>query len=254
MGLGLFDRLHQVHRRWRIRFKSEVPTIRYILNADLAGTTMVDVGARYGTHSFYMSRKAGPDGQVFAFEPQPELGRHLLDLREAFHLDNLEIVNKGLSTQAGEMILRRVEPGSGGASFEHGADGGLEEVRVQVTTLDECLRDCGAGPVSFIKSDVEGHELEVFQGGREILERDKPALIFECRHNQAADGELFGFLTDLGYDGFFFWVSPKDHRSLLHKGRGRYIHYTEFDQHPYPRPNIQLRNYLFVPSGQPPRY
>lgn len=245
MTLSFAEVLHMRHRFWRCRFKSEAPSIRFILESDFAGGTLIDVGANKGVFSYYMSRAAGPVGTVHAFEAQPELGPHLESVRAAFGLDNLQVVSKGLSSGPGSMTMRRDRAGSGTASFHHGA-GDLEEIEIPVTTLDDYLGEVGRPPVRFIKCDVEGHELEVFRGATETLRRDGPQLLFECHHSQAEDGRLFGFLTGLGYDGAFFHVDPADHRSLLHTSRGRYVHFSDFGRYPYARPGVRHRNYVFA--------
>jgi hypothetical protein len=225
MKLSFAETLHMRHRFWRCRFKSEAPSIRFILDSDFAGGTLLDVGANKGVFSYYMSRAAGPAGTVYAFEAQPELGPHL----------------------EGETA------GSGMASFHHGGEGAvdLEEIEIPVTTLDEYLGEVGRPPVRFIKCDVEGHELEVFRGAEETLRRDGPQLLFECHHAEAEDGRLFDFLTGLGYDGTFFHVDPADHRSLLRRTRGRYVHFSEFGRYPYARPAVRHRNYLFARDLRP---
>jgi len=233
------------HRFWRCRFKSEAPSIRFLLEADLAGGTLVDIGANKGVFCYYMSRAAGPSGTVYAFEAQPELGPHLEAVRETFGLENLRIVNKGLSSAPGTMTMRRNKVGSGTASFHYQGAGNPESIEIPVTTLDDYLGGVGGPPVRFVKCDVEGHELEVFRGAVQTLRRDAPALLFECHHAQAEDGRLFDFLTGLGYDGVFFHVDPDDHRSLLHKTRGQYVHFSEFARYAYARPAIRHRNYIF---------
>lgn len=245
MTLSFAESLHMRHRFWRCRFKSEAPSIRFILESDFSGGTLLDIGANKGVFSYYMSRAAGPAGTVHAFEAQPELGPHLRAVRATFRLDNLRILNEGLSSAPGRMTLRRDAAGSGTASFHHGV-GDLEELDIPVTTVDDYLAGVGRPPVRFIKCDVEGHELQVFRGAEKTLRRDGPQLLFECHHSEARDGRLFEFLTGLGYDGVFFHVAPDDHRSLLHRTRGRYLHFSEFGRHPYARPGIRHRNYVFA--------
>ncbi|MDX1563107.1 MAG: FkbM family methyltransferase, partial [Gammaproteobacteria bacterium] len=212
------------YRCWRYRFKSEVPSISFVVSADLAGKTLLDIGANRGIYSIYMSRAAGTNGRVIAFEPQPELRDHLEVVKRQFALDNLTIENIGLSEQAGELTLRRPAAGAGGASFHIDAAAGWEEFEVPVERLDDYVARTGLGPVHFIKCDVESHELAVFRGGEATLRRDLPALIFECNHEIATDGAMFDYLFELGYDGYFYFVTPKDHRSFWHKNRGRYVH------------------------------
>jgi FkbM family methyltransferase len=252
MPLTLFQKLHMVHRCWRLRFKSEVPSIRYVRNADLAAGTLLDIGANKGVFSIYMSKAAGRSGELLAFEAQPELGDHLRAVKQGFGLDNMVIVNQGLSSEPGVLTMRRTEAGSGMASFHNDPAEGLDAIDIPVITLDDYVEEHSTGPVRFIKCDVEGHELDVFRGGERLLLRDMPTLLFECHDSEVEKGDLFGYLTGLGYDGFFFHVSPTDHRSLFHKGRGRFIHHSEHADFDHVHPQVKHRNYVFVQKGRQP--
>lgn len=252
MQLSTIDKLHMVHRCWRLRFKSQVPSIRYIRQADLAGGTLLDIGANRGVYSIYLSRAAGPEGRVVAFEAQPELGEHLKAVRDSFRLNNLTIVNKGLSSRNGELLMRRSGPGSGMAGFHHWAEDGVDEINVPVITLDDYAAANTMDPVRFIKCSVEGHEFDVFRGAQRLLKRDKPALLFNCRDFEARKGELFRLLTDLGYDGYFFYVSRADHNSLRRKGHCQLVPYDQQAAYPHLHSSAQHRDYVFVPTGQQP--
>ena len=252
MPLTPYQKLHMVHRCWRLRFKSEVPSIQYVRSAPLSGTTVLDIGANKGAFSIYMSRAVGPQGKLIAFEAQPELGRHLEAVKQSFKLDNMMIVNKGLSSGSGILTMRRSEAGSGMASFHSAASAGLQELDIPVVRLDDYVHEHALGPVRFIKCDVEGHELEVFKGGERLLRRDRPTILFECHESEAERGDLFRFLTGLGYDGYFFHVSRADHKSLFHKGRGQFIPYDQQASYPHVHPSVKHRNYLFVKRGARP--
>lgn len=60
-----------------------------------------------------------------------------------------------------------------------------------------------------------------------------PTLLFECHHEEAKKGEIFSFLAELGYTGFFMI-------------NGKKIHYKKFDQYPYRLPTDNHRNYIFT--------
>ncbi len=240
------------YRCWRYRFKSEVPSISFVRNAALDGRTLLDVGANRGIYSIYMSRAAGPSGRVVAFEPQPELRDHLVRIRERFRLGNLGIENIGLSSAPGALLMRRPKAGAGSASFHIDPGMNWEAFEVPVMRLDDYVEREGLGPIHLIKCDVESHELEVFRGGEATLRRYLPALIFECNHEIAGRGEMFEFLFDIGYDGHFYHVSRADHRSWLHKNRGRYIHVSKFADYETNREGLDARNYLFLRRGLDP--
>lgn len=110
-----------------------------------------------------------------------------------------------------------------------------------VTTLDDYFGEKRDRPVKLIKCDVEGHELEVFKGARVILEQDQPVLLFECegRHRSGGIDEVFTYLLELGYEGFF--IDGKQERPL-----------SEFNeqQHQVPGHKPYLNNFLFLPTNR----
>ena len=252
MPLSPWNKLHMLHRCWRLRFKSEVPSIQYVRQSLPQGSTVLDIGANKGVFSIYMSQRVGPSGQLIAFEAQPELGAHLTAVKESFSLSNMVLVNQGLSAAPGVLTMRRSEAGSGMASFHKDASSDLEEIEIPVIRLDDYIDENSIGTVSFIKCDVESHELPVFMGGEALLRRDSPTLLFECHDSEADSGELFGFLDDVGYDGFFFFVSPENHRGWFSKGRGEWVNYRNRSDYPHVHPSVHHRNYVFVKKGHRP--
>lgn len=226
-----------VSRFWRYRRRTEKDSIRFLLDQDLAGSTVLDIGANRGIYTYWMSKKVGEHGRVFSFEPQPELGGFLLDLKKSFKLDNVVIENKGLSDKEGKFDIFRDFVGSGGARLaqkgeELPENSDLHKVEVEVTTLDAFFQGRKPENLSFIKCDVESHELSVFKGGEKLLKKHMPTILFECNHEEAQKGEIFSFLTDMGYKGFFII-------------NGKKIDYKEFDKHPYRKPTESHRNYVF---------
>jgi FkbM family methyltransferase len=198
------------------------------------GKTVLDIGAHRGIYSYWMSKAVGPQGSVFAFEPQPECVAHLKKVKTEFGLTNLEIIPEGLSEDSATMPLWREYPESGSSSMEFSVkakDGDYEAIAVSVTTLDNFFLSKNIHP-ALIKCDVEGHELAVFLGGKNLLEKYHPDILFECHDRQAQEGHVFAFLEDLGYRGYFYELGEK-HTS------------TEFDKVPYFKPTRTYRNYIF---------
>jgi FkbM family methyltransferase len=224
-------------RLWKYRLREDWESIAFMRRQPLTGKTFIDVGANKGIYSYWMSRQTGPTGRVVAFEPQPDLHPHLLDFKRSFRLDNLEIVGKALSNRSGVLPMVRDKPGAVGASLEPeyaASDRRRETIAVEVTTLDEWIVEAKVSNVGFIKCDVEGHELAVFEGGLRLLERERPALLFECHHGEAVQGRLFQHLAERDFRGFFY------------HGR-RIVPYERFAEIPYRKPTIHYRNYMFVP-------
>jgi FkbM family methyltransferase len=243
--MNLSERMRMLLRLWKYRLREERESIAFMRRQPLSGRTVIDVGANKGIYSYWMSRQVGARGRVIAFEPQPDLRPHLDDLKQTFDLANLQIVSKGLSNRPGTMPMRRDKPGSLGASLEpptpeERAWQSTETIDIEVATLDQFCTAEKLADVAFIKCDVEGHELAVFQGGRELLQRQRPTLLFECHHHEAQRGALFAFLADLGYEGFFVQ-------------NGERVPYQKFAERSYRKPTIKHRNYMFAHYEAPAR-
>ena len=238
--MNIAEKIHVLHRAWRYRLREEKKSVEYLLDQNLTDCTVIDIGANKGVYTYWMSKKVGKNGRVISFEPQPELGEFLTDLRRSFKLNNVKIVNKGLSDKSGSFTLTRGKVGSGGAQLK--AEGvkplrATHEVTVDVTTLDDFLQNEAVGDIKFIKCDVEGHELAVFRGAEKAIRQHHPTLLFECHHQAAQEGHLFSYLEHLGYVGFFF---VKDQP----------VSTDEFDQYPYQRASNTHRNYIFIYKKQ----
>lgn len=243
--LPLFEHLHFLHRVWRYRLRSERGELAFMRRCRLVGKTAVDIGAHRGIYSYWMHRAIGPGGRVVAFEPQPEMQQCIEHARHSFHLDRLTLERCGLSSSAGSTRLVRDPRHTGGARLDRSGDAQpganrkpanevLESFDVAVTTLDQYFADYAGPPVAFIKCDVEGHEAAVFEGGRDLLERDRPTLLVEVHDRHVREGSLFRLLAGLGYDAF-----------LLHGSR--LIPMAEYDR---VRPSIAKAylNYVFQPK------
>jgi SAM-dependent methyltransferase len=132
------------------------------------GQTVLDVGANIGYYTLLLSRLVGPQGRVFAFEPNPVA---LAKLREHVELNrarNVEVAAVALGERRGHGLFR-FDPGEAAA-----AGGGPPNF------------GGWSGRVHFLKLDVEGLELEVLRGAGEILHRHRPLCLIEFQAAAAA--------------------------------------------------------------------
>jgi FkbM family methyltransferase len=147
-----------------------------VLRAILApGGTAVDVGANQGFFAFAFSQIAD---RVEAFEPNPDcaaFSRRMLGRRARVH-------GVALSNRAGrrEFVVPVSEEGRvlhlGGALVgDSTTDARTMRFAVDVRTLDSY----GFTDVRVIKVDVEGSEMDVLEGARTTILRDRPVLIVE---------------------------------------------------------------------------
>lgn len=123
--------------------------------------TAVDVGAHVGTWSRLLAKDFE---YVIAFEPYPDFVRCF---RKNVVATNVQLRERAVGDRAGPAKLT-IGPHAPPRIGEHG-------INVYETALDlEDLKN-----VDFIKMDVEGYELAVLRGAREILQRDHPVVRLE---------------------------------------------------------------------------
>lgn len=163
------------------------------------GEIAVDVGANIGFYSYALSKLCA---RVEAFEPNPAC----IAVLEAYGARNIRTHNVGLSSHSGMLDLHT--PVVDGKELAPFATVNVPATNyVSRTVAVRRLDDYGFTPVSFIKIDVEGHELEVIRGATQTLSREKPNLLIEVeqRHLFFPMQVVFDELLKLGYQGYFLY-------------------------------------------------
>ncbi len=124
-----------------------------------------------------------PDATVHAFEPNPENYQNCVDIHSrlsGFFKKNLKLYQYALDASPGTINFYPVVDTNPGASskykFMEGLNGSFldeewnqKEIQVQATTLDIWKSQNNIDKVDIIWIDVQGGELDVFEGGKETL-------------------------------------------------------------------------------------
>lgn len=224
------------------------------------GDTVLDIGASWGLFTHRLSVAVGPSGTVHAFEPGTE---PLASLRTvAARRGNVTVHPVALSDHEGEAELAMpvVSLGPLGTKALHPMatltppshrTAELAGERVAVRRLDDVL--AGAGRVSFIKCDVEGHELATLRGAQELLRRDRPPILIEIeqRHQDGPMDEVLDLLRSLGYDG---WTldGPRPRPLAEFDVQRDQIEQLQPDALYTAATPGYLHNFLFAAAGTPP--
>jgi FkbM family methyltransferase len=169
------------------------------------GQWAVDVGANVGLVTGPLCQLVGSSGVVWAIEPVPRNVERLRQLKEMNVLNCLRIFAGALSSTSGTARLRLpVRRESGWASFTASwHTGGL--IEVGTWPLDELVFATAPDrPVSFLKIDVEGFELEVLRGAERTLMEMRPTVLCEfndivLRDAGSSSGQLLEAFERVGY-------------------------------------------------------
>lgn len=137
----------------------------------------VDVGGHVGLWSRVLTRYFD---KVVAFEPVPALA-------ECFMLNAplAELRQFALGEQEGECHVTVIAENSGNCHVVPRGDISLGSLKVRMTTLDGILPVMITRPIDLLKLDVEGFEVPVLNGGRVTIQRDRPAIVVECKPGNA---------------------------------------------------------------------
>lgn len=147
-----------------------IAIVRALSNPD---SCVLDVGANKGDYSDLMASSLGKSAVIHCFEPSINHEGNLRALRDKY-AGNILYHPFGLSSNEGSKQLYKDKDGSGLASFydrdiNHYSLSLDQKEVVTTTTLDHWFKSSSINRITFLKVDVEGHELEVFRGGAYVL-------------------------------------------------------------------------------------
>ena len=177
------------------------------------GSDSIDVGVYRGVYSYEMSKYSE---KVHSFEPNPIIFKYINKNLKKF-IKNIHLYNFALSNQNKTINLKIPirNSNSNKEIFEEYYEMGratihnennfenYENFEIQTKTIDELSFD---NKISFIKIDVEGHELEVIEGAKNTIKKDKPILLVEIekQYTKKEVAESINFINSLGYKSYFF--------------------------------------------------
>ena len=201
-------------------FESHLNNIFYsLIKAD---TIVVDVGANVGILSVKFAnilkkKQLKDDGIVVGFEPSRRTFEDLnfnVNLNKDQKHVKIDIFNLGVGNKKeikSFYEFRDLEKQHSFSFlkndiFENSEDKDLIKYNVNITSLDSFLLEKYKKPISLIKIDIGGDELDVLKGAINIIKNYSPSLVFEydlkrIEYLKIKDQE-FNFLFDFGYQVF----------------------------------------------------
>ncbi len=190
--------------------------------------TFYDIGANIGYYGLIAGTRY--TATVHSYEPTPE---YITTIKTAAYLNHIEnrltTHEVALSDTVTEATLHKSGSGSSLES-DFNADQELPTTTVQTTTLDTEIAK-GVPTPDFMMIDVEGHELAVLAGGKEMIQKDHPIIFMELCTTLRAIGRQYvnPYYTDtidllerLGYQVFLL----KDSRALEQWDKTKTVDYT----------------------------
>jgi len=163
------------------------------------GMTFYDLGANIGFFSLIAARLVGTQGRVISFEADPEIAARLRENLSRNQFKHAHVEEKAVWSESTTVSFARVDPGTspdrglGHISADPPETG---TITVAAVSLDQFV--AANSPPDFVKCDVEGAEVEVFQGAAKLLSSRHPIVLVEM-HSASNQQALLLKLSSLGY-------------------------------------------------------
>ncbi|GBU08602.1 methyltransferase [Bacteroidales bacterium] len=174
-----------------------------------SGDTFFDIGANVGLFSLLAAPIVGEQGKIYAFEPTPKTFDRLCENIDLNSFKAIKPIQVGLSDSKGKLSFNISTTGfdawNSFAKLENLKGG--QTIDVQTTSLDDFIADNAieTSEIKLIKIDVEGWELNVLKGAKNLLQSiEAPVLMLEFTESNAFSagcycGEIYDFVEDFGY-------------------------------------------------------
>ena len=179
------------------------------------GDSVIDLGANIGWYTAVLSKLVGERGKVYAVEPIPGTFTLLLSVIKKLRLTNVVPFNCAVSDSDGSAVMEIPKHEYGGENYYmarivsgKSSDPSQGKFEVPLRSLDSLLPGQLSEGVTFVKCDVEGHELAVLKGASHFFEKVKPAMMIEvtgtAKIQDAPDNEFYSIMSAYGYVPYWF--------------------------------------------------
>ncbi|MGA2015590.1 MAG: FkbM family methyltransferase [Opitutaceae bacterium] len=203
---------------WRGTHEPEVQAaVERLGNGSIRGWSCWDLGAHFGLYSVALAIRAGPGGQVAAFEPNPRSFARLERHRRMNRLECLRTYQAAASDRTGvQELLTYGDLGSTSTHLPYPGEArgdASAPIAIRTLRLDDLVDSGELRPPQFAKVDVEGHGRRAVEGMRKAIAASRPILMVGFHSGEEEEGVL-GLLRPLGYR----WapiVAPSDPRSMV---------------------------------------
>lgn len=176
----------------------QTKTLRRYLNTRM---TVVDAGANVG---YYTLLAASLGCQVHAFEPSPDIFKHLKKTVESNRIPFISLVEAGLSDERTSARLPVPCPDMQTPSLLDQT--ASEYSTIKLMPLDDYLEANGIECVDLLKMDVEGFEPNIIRGSARSLSSGRIRAIlcelsdYWLRCNESTPTAFYEEICDLGFE------------------------------------------------------
>jgi FkbM family methyltransferase len=195
--------------RVRTLYVKEEGTIEWIRNNVKPGESFLDIGANIGLYTMVAAQCVGPAGVVYAVEPHVVNFQSLLRniLANNFQ-DRVRALSCALHERSAtvEFNYCSLDAGTSMSQLGNTKDGEEQDFAPvacelkQAVAVDDLIASGMMRPPHHVKIDVDGNELLILRGMRNLLSGRAAPRTLQVEINHRYRTALFNFLSELGFE------------------------------------------------------
>jgi len=188
-------------------FRVHEPLLTRLLSMEIKRDMVcIDIGANIGYYALLESKLVGEDGKVIVFEPSPANFKYLSENlnSQSQKFSHTEAHNVAIGSTDGYVnfliqdwsnLCRVIDEPSNNNNDNN-------VIKVPVRRLDSFLKENPLDRLDFIRMDVEGYEVNIYKGMKEIIAKFRPMLLMEVHKIYLGVDGTREFLLELKNDGY----------------------------------------------------
>lgn len=180
----------------------EPQTTKLLLHFSKNARNVIIAGAYFGDQAIPVAHNIKGGGVCHTFEPNKNNSDLIIENAKLNGLSNVLINNLALWNKSNEKL---VFEGEDALASTITASEATENV-LHTITIDDYVTQNNVGEVNLLMIDVEGSEIKVLEGAKEMLLKHKPVVVFETHSlyndwsNGLGNSDSVKLMTDLGYE------------------------------------------------------
>ncbi|MEW6127503.1 MAG: FkbM family methyltransferase [Acidobacteriota bacterium] len=182
----------------------------FLANLDWHELTIYDIGGDQGLFTLFFAHRAGENGQIITFEPNPQSFRRIQRNVSLNQFTNVRVLNIGIGSQRETLTFTfpANEPARGTATHSIAnqivSEASAIVGEIEVNSLDDEIARSRLPAPNFIKLDIEGMEYPALLGMQATLLQFRPRLFIEIHGADLQEKTLniqqvVGLLEKLNY-------------------------------------------------------
>ncbi|MES1214888.1 MAG: FkbM family methyltransferase [Bacteroidota bacterium] len=180
----------------------EPQTTKLLLHFSNNAKNVIIAGAYFGDQAIPVANNIRNMGVCHAFEPNKNNSDLIIENAKLNGLSNIIINNLALWNKSNEKLVFEGEDALASTVIATESASNV----LHTITIEDYIIQNKVGIIDLVMIDVEGGEVKVLEGAKNMLQRDKPVVVFETHslYNDWSNGlrnsDSVKIMMDMGYD------------------------------------------------------